>query len=317
MHNIFQLQHQPVRDLAWLCTSPPLLAQLPSSQAELNIFAHQTQTLRAWLSALDQQPETLLQHLSQLRSPRLGIYYEALCAYFWQHYPGLQLHQQNLQVSHNGKTYGEYDLITESSCGLYHIEAAVKFYLGLPSPQQGRSSSEWEQWIGPNCNDRLDKKLKRLRDHQLQLASTAQGSAALQQQGLNPAHISPALQLQGYLFYPAHTELPAPAHSHADHLRGKWYYLSDFLQHLKPANSYWLPLPKQLWLAPALVSAQHAQQPLNEQAIAEYLSRHFTAPSHKPGKHTRPILVAKMEQQQQWQEHSRCFIVPDAWPWLN
>ncbi|WP_339673166.1 DUF1853 family protein [Dasania marina] len=312
------LQHQAVRDLAWVCLSPPLLNALPGSKAGIIAGLQNDSAVLSWLSAQDQQPQQLNQHLSLLKSPRLGIYYEALCAYIWQHYPGRQLRCKNLQVSDNGKTFGEYDLIGQSATGLYHIEVAVKFYLGL-SEKDNEANSHWQQWLGPNCNDRLDKKLHRLRDHQLPLSRTTQGIAALQQQGIPAQQLHSRLQLQGYLFYPAHSALATPVHSHSQHLRGLWYYQRDFIKLLKQqANSHWLELDKPLWLSPAVLYQEHSPAPLNSEAMAQSINDYFTNtinPQHKSQKQ-RPLLLAQMQQQpQRWQEQQRCFVVPDYWPW--
>ena len=77
---LHKLQHQVVRDLAWCCFSPPMMNELPGSHA--NILPFDNQSIWPWLYALDQQPQALMEHLHQVKSTRLGIYYEALAFLF-------------------------------------------------------------------------------------------------------------------------------------------------------------------------------------------------------------------------------------------
>ena len=301
-----------VRDLAWVCYSPRLLSELPDTQAELFQINSpgQSRDLENWLNELDQNPTPLLQHLADLKSPRLGIYYEALNAFYWQHFPGRQLLAQNLQVQSKRKTLGEFDLITRDQQQLYHIELAVKFYLGIPDSCE-QAHSQWQQWIGPNCNDRLDIKLQRLQQHQLKLSYTEAGRQALKQWQTTPIHC--ALQFQGYLFYPAHRNMPHPKFIADNHLRGSWYYLEHFISALSiKSNSLWYELPKAQWLAHTVLPLQHPSL-LDQHSIAQQLQNYFSVESSQ---HQRPLLLVELKQRQDYLvEASRCFVVADNWPW--
>ena len=307
--------HQAVRDLAWVCLSPGLLSALPNNNApsllSLGDLDEHT-ALLSWLTELDQNPKTLHQHLNELRSPRLGIYYEALNAFFWQQYPGNQLLAQNLQVQESNKTLGEFDLITNRAGKNLHIELAVKYYLGVPD-NRCKQASQWQQWLGPNCNDRLDIKMQRLLSHQLRLSQTKAGKACLNKH--ITGELSCNLQLQGYLFYPAHSTMPTPQHIGNDHLRGKWYYLDHFLTELENLNnSLWLNTPKSRWLSKVV---EHTDSPdiLSNTLLAQQLRAYF-ASSAKPA--IRPLLLTRLyAQSSRCIEQERCFVVANNWPWNN
>lgn len=312
--------------MAWLCFSPVLFETLsPSQHTELSFLPKPPrEVLIDWLAAIDKNPALLLQNLNSLRSPRLGIYYEALSAFYWQYFPGHQLLCKNLQVSHNKTTLGEFDFVVQTAAERYHLEVAVKFYLGIANDSGNNDKpSRWSQWIGPNCNDNLNKKLLRLRNHQLPLKNTVAAKQALLHQGITAEGLHSSLQLQGYLFYPAHAPLSAPEGCNPHHCRGLWCYFQDFDDQLTAqSDSFWLILEKSDWLAPAY--ANHDTQLLDNVALNNTLSAYFTAnietsppaqPSTQETK-TRPLLLARMRKDNSyWLEDYRCFVVPNQWPW--
>src|SRR6187431_2232521 len=96
---VHKLQHQVVRDLAWCCFSAPIMHELPESGATMLPFNNEQ--LWPWLCALDQQPDALLTHVAQVKSTRLGIYYETLWRFYFSQQSEWELLQHNLQVERN------------------------------------------------------------------------------------------------------------------------------------------------------------------------------------------------------------------------
>lgn len=90
---------------------------------------------------------------------------------FFKHYISVQKHYQicveNLQIFQNKITIGELDFIINNSNDhtKHHIELTYKFYLFDPN----HSSSEIENWIGPNRNDSLVQKINKLTQKQFPL----------------------------------------------------------------------------------------------------------------------------------------------------
>lgn len=311
---LHQLRHQAVRDLAWCCFSAPMMHELPGTS--ISILPFTNHSLWPWLHTLDQQPQPLLDHLHQLKSTRLGIYYEALWHFYFANHPEWELLQHNLQIDRNGVTLGAFDFLCRRGNEYWHIETAVKFY--LCSASNPLEAYDWKYWIGPESKDRLDLKLNHLRQHQLPLHQEPEAQLPLGLLYPDAQEWNTGLCIQGYLFSPAQrSNKPAFVHSH--HERGSWWHLTQFLQEIAAQpEQRWLVLERQQWLSPAhctdvatlLTTEQLAEKLLNDVDGAQ-----------------RPQLVAAMELNKWlnnsenqpensicWIESARLFVVPDDWP---
>lgn len=310
---LHQLRHQAVRDLAWCCFSAPMMHELPGSTA--SILPFDNSSLWPWLQALDQQPQQLLEHLSQRKSTRLGIYYEALWHFYFANHPDWQLLQHNLQIDRNGITLGAFDFLCRRGHEYWHIETAVKFYLCCT--RNPLDAYEWKYWIGPEGKDRLDLKLNHLRQHQLPLHQQMEAKAQLDSLYPEAKEWNTGLCIQGYLFSPAHHK-SRPAFSHLQQERGYWWFSSQFLHEFAQQSSInWLILDRHQWLSPA----QHTERDTLltiEQLAKKLLESNETS---------KPLLIAAMAldefamnnkntpaQVACWVESERMFVVPDNWP---
>ena len=302
---VHKLQHQAVRDLAWCCFSAPLMHKLPDSEAAMLPFTNQQ--LWPWLYALDQQPEPLLAHIAQVKSTRLGIYYETLWRFYFSHQPEWELLQHNLQVERNGATLGAFDFLCRRGNEYWHIETAVKFYLCDTKNEQ--DAHHWHHWIGPSSQDRLDLKLAHLCHHQLPLHQTAEAKIRLQTLFPQANDWKTGLCLQGYLFSPVSIDY-RPAFSHENQGRGHWWYLQDFLDYLlEERERGWIIVERQRWLSP--IHTKNCNELMCNKDLAQQLQKQI-------GEIKRPLLLAAMVEinagGNYWQEDWRGFIVPDTWP---
>ncbi|MEC6795851.1 DUF1853 family protein [Photobacterium sp. S4TG1] len=93
---------------------------------------------------------------------RLGFYYQWLWQQLIIHHPDYSLIGEEIQLQWQHQTAGAIDFLVHnhSNDELEHWEVAIKFYLSFQ-----------HQWPGPNANDNLDKKINRMRNHQLQLTT--------------------------------------------------------------------------------------------------------------------------------------------------
>ncbi len=303
------LRNSAVRDLAWCCFSAPMMSNLPDCNA--TIFPLHSPLDREWLRELDQAPQHLFDHLQTLKSSRLGIYYEALWHFYFQHHPEWELLRHNLQVDRKGITLGAFDFLCRRGDTYWHIETAVKFYLcAATDPAQ---QHHWHHWIGPGGEDRLDLKLNHLRNHQLPLHQLPEGDAALRSVFPQALHWNTGLCLQGYLFS-ALSHPAQPEFSHPDHGHGHWVRLAELYTYLKDAPAdEWAILERRQWLAPAQVNEA---QLIGCDALFD-IAR---ADLHANG---RPLLVAQMGRRRkdlggdcadECVEQSRFFVTPDDWP---
>lgn len=296
-----RLMHPQVRDLAWALLSPPLLSITPSPQRHplaASRWASSPGELADWLLLHDAQPSVLQTWLAQHSIRRLGLYYERLWQFALGQAPDVDLLVANLPIRQGGHTLGELDLVIHDADGVHHLELAVKFYLGLESGDR----REHDHWLGPGSHDRLDIKLQRLCDHQLQLSSSSHAKALLAE--LTCREIHSALWLGGYLFQPWPTGCEAPAGANPLHLDGRWMRQRDWVgaSAIRSA-ARWQPLPRHSWLAPAMLEDDHTWP-------AEDVERWL----EDAGKHAR--LMARIERAPQggWVERERLFVVPDQWP---
>ena len=177
---------------------------------------------------------------------------------------------------------------------------AVKFYRGLDDGDRTRP----DPWLGPGSHDRLDIKLRRLCEHQLQLSSSPHARALLCE--LTCCEINSALWLGGYLFQPWPSGCEPPAGADSSHLYGKWLRHCDWRGFADSNHdAHWQPLPRHAWLSSARLASSEIWQP------ADFDSWVADADSQRQAK-----LLVRLEPDMNnfWLERERLFLVPDAWP---
>jgi len=337
-----------VRNLAWCLLSPSLLASTPEGHDLLPALSPSEH--HNWLTQLDQQPEPLLAHMQQCKSPRIGLVFEHYWHFFWQAQLGGAMEPpwsaecrerrwlKNLQVNHpkTHRTLGEADFITyltyhqQPSSRLLHRELAVKFYLGFPVPDTPQESPPKCLWLGPNCIDRLDIKLAQMSNKQLQLLHHPEAQNALPPhwQGLP---VDSQIVLRGQLFYPAHRQdfSADEAPLNQNHLRGFWYYLEGLLNSIDRHEEVVILNKSDWFCTPALKDQTHIiEKKYLAEELAPYLSDKEAGVLTEVGTQravARPLMLsvghsstqssgAARPTQRRWQEARRIFVVPSHWP---
>jgi len=249
------IKHRVVRDLGWALLSPPLLQQLDADDLHLlqREYIDNEGAIYQWLLSIDQSPEPLIHYVQQRSQVRIGIYFEQLLGFYFSHYPRFLLLSQNLQVQGEKRTLGEFDFIIhdKQSGEYFHIESAVKFYLGHFESSLLTKNIEhynWHQWIGPNKKDSLSLKINSMLSKQLQLSQTPEGHQLLSKQSINADQLQTRLLLRGRFFY-ANNNKETPLFSHPKTCQDNWYSLDDFALKPQIQQRYSL-LPKTHWLSP-------------------------------------------------------------------
>lgn len=262
MNLITRLKHRPVRDLAWALCQPQLFTHIPGLPKQWLLLDYIDADIHQWLKTIDDHPTPLLDHLSQQRSTRLGIYFEQLLSFYFEYHPRFTLLAKNYQVNNTQRTLGEFDFIVyDQLCQCTkHIEAAVKFYLGnnvyTGNATRNTPLHNWHQWVGPSHKDTLAIKMQHLINHQLPLAITDEGQAALSQLIDKPESVRSRLLFAGRFYFPNYTVIAAPTFSEKVSESLHWMTCDTFLNaqqnNKSKAEHFYCRLPRQYWFSPLL-----------------------------------------------------------------
>jgi hypothetical protein len=314
MPGIDDLTHPLVRDLAWSVFSADLVSatHLGSADAGSAVQPCRVTTLTAerrdWLRRLDATPQALVDAVERAGARRLGLYFEALWQFYLTHGPGTSLLAHNLPVREGGRTLGEFDCLYRDPRGeRVHLELAVKLYLctrGLPGMTPAEDTRA--DWLGPGCRDRLDRKLDRLAEHQLDLSRQPAARRLLAERHLIPGRCEAVVR--GRLFrHPLQDAEPPPGFPEDASLFA-WYRLSD-LEGVQavPARGPYALLPRLAWLAP-LGNRNERNGLTRAQDRAELHSLLSARMALGRG----PALVAALDES--GTETTRFFVVPETWP---
>ncbi|NKJ51318.1 hypothetical protein CIC12_32300 [Burkholderia sp. SG-MS1] len=310
------LRDPAVRDLAWLLLSADLLRAQAPMGALANPF-HTPQELQAsvdWLCALDAAPQPLHRDLAATRITRLGRYAERLLGWFLQNGPAARLVAAGVPLRRAGVTLGECDFLVESRQGArLHWELAVKCYLHAgdgrgQGPGAAQTDARLADYVGPNLKDRFDLKLAHLLNHQLPLSAREEFASVG-----HAGPWSPEMFVKGWLFYRHGERPPEPAELDPSHGRGWWVTRSDWPAFAAAQAQKCRQLPRLEWLAPrriALESEQTGSEPARSPWVDAQTLAAQISPQHGPA-----MVAALVEDRAGYLvEHSRGFIMPDAWP---
>lgn len=305
MYSPDHFQHQSVRDLVWLLTTPELchctaeLWQIPNPDW-------------ATLVQLDRAPQPLEDWLSESNSQLLGHYHEQLWLFYFHQHPQVELLACNRIIRSGGRTLGELDLLLRDHRDglIWHLELAIKFYLGHHFGPG--AADQWNRWLGVACRDSMEHKWQRLTQHQLTLSQHPEVRRQLESSRMVPDRASALTR--GYLFYPTGDSLPAPAHMNPEHLRGRWLTLSDWLAQYQPMQQpEWRICDKPHWLArptsPQWPRAEALSAELTAKLTADRLQQGHTGSirKQKPVNGSEGVLLEHLSGE-------RLFLVADGWP---
>ncbi|MGB1008776.1 MAG: DUF1853 family protein [Thiolinea sp.] len=241
-------QNRCVQDLAWVIHSPPLISgEIAGTHWWGNeFFQREYADCQPMLHQLDTDPKPLQTAINSAKSHRLGHYFEALVAYWFNISPNYELLLSNHQLRTSEKTLGELDFLLQEKASrkVIHLEVSVKFYLGFGD------LNDMSNWHGPGLKDRLDRKFQHLLTHQTQLAH--------KYPELMPHKVDEAACLmKGRLFYPIDAE-PA-TFTDQNHLHGHWYQIPLHTPLTEHPSLY---LGKQNWLAETRPDNSEVHSPL-------------------------------------------------------
>ncbi len=153
---------------------------------------------------------------------------------------------ENIQIIEDKKTIGEIDFIIEevSTKQLTHIELAYKFYLFDPNI----SSEIVNNWIGPNRNDSLKKKLEKLKSKQFPLLNHKSSISMFNK--IKISEVSKALCLLVSLYIPYDYKASFnPTYEKA--IKGYYFNLETLIRLDNLEKAYYIPKKKEWGMDPA------------------------------------------------------------------
>jgi hypothetical protein len=286
-----RLRHPLVKDLAWLVEGHYI-------ERDFDLKPYWREDVDARLLALDLEPEPLLSAFQACKSHFLGSYFETLFSFAIAHLSHLTLCLQHFQIESDGKTLGEVDMLVETPDGqLHQFEIAIKFYLQRPDLFP-------HDWIGPNKNDSLLKKVTRAREHQLGILRTKEGEAAIAELA-NGRVPQASLLIFGRLYLALNNADDVTAWL-AQTEQGGWIRVSQMAL-LMPHFSCFSILQKPHWLANPNITDNFAFNSLQSayNLVSEFL--HDSRPQH--------VLLwrAVRNADNNRNVNRNVFIVPDSW----
>ncbi len=174
---------------------------------------------------------------------KLGHLYEDACATLLESTPRYELMGRGIQLQQAaGKTLGELDFLIRdhNTREIIHLELAVKFYLAV-------ESDDGLLLPGPDARDNYDRKLEKMRTHQLALTQKHCDllPAAHQNETITTQHL-----MHGCIF----DHVNATRGAEAEYLnprgrRGKWMHANECRKYFG-ADALLEIIPKALWPVP-------------------------------------------------------------------
>ena len=218
-----EIQTQALLQSLFLC--PPLVLDLPEAPSlDRNLLGKP-------------QQEAVLNY-----SQKLGHLYEDALTILLESSDKLNLIASSVQIfNENQITLGELDYLLENkSTGKHiHLELAVKFYLIHHIDGEAH-------FPGPDPRDNWLNKLKRMQQHQFQMARSEHGGKLLEEK-YAITDIETQQLIYGRIFdHIAATDFPTPPHMNADCLRSLWLYCHEWDTYFQDIENVKI-IPKHLW----------------------------------------------------------------------
>jgi len=172
---------------------------------------------------------------------RLGHLVETIVSELIKSSTNYKVLYENVQFIEDKTTIGEIDFIisNEEKKEILHLEFAYKFYLYDPTI----SSETINNWIGPNRNDSLTKKIEKIKTRQFPLLYHKMAKSKFDE--LDISEVSQALCLLVSLFIPYDYKASfSPTYEKA--IKGYYLNIDKFISLNHSKKKYYLP-PKKEW----------------------------------------------------------------------
>lgn len=183
------------------------------------------------------------------RQKYLGKRAEFFMRAYLEKHPNFDPVYHSLQVQDEKITLGELDFLffDKAEKEWIHLELVCKFYIFTGE----NKLNGLEHWIGPNLKDRLDKKIQKLKTHQLQICKRFETQKLLKSLEIDPLKVKSKICYKAKLFLPQNALDFNFSAVNSNCIKGEYYHFENF-KALKyntdlfyiPEKPEWLCLPE-------------------------------------------------------------------------
>ncbi|MFT4543664.1 MAG: hypothetical protein ACI9UR_001950 [Bacteroidia bacterium] len=289
-----QLQNIHLRRIEWAISSPDLM-DYPFCANYFRDATHKDSVSKL-LAELDAKSEAVHAHFNGLRHMPMGKYFEQLLLFILDKDPRFEVLLANHQIIEDKTTIGELDIILKDlqSNTVQHWEICLKYYL------QSQPTTEQQMMLGPGAKDNMDRKVRKLIDHQIKLSQHPSIKYLI-----GTENIESKLFMKGQLFYHLGQKEVIALDANPRSETGYWCFHSGLKTMLSKKHKY-LIINKPNWIEKQLLESDSELDSLSE--ITNKINIYFNTQSKAL------LLVGLSETPNGWEEQTRGFIVADGWP---
>ena len=148
---------------------------------------------------------------------------------------------KNKQIFDDKITIGELDIILsdKKEDKVLHVEFVYKFYLYNPMIE-----GELNRWVGPNKNDTLLCKVKKLKNKQFPLLYKNETQKTLKENGIKTDSIYQKIAFMGCLFIPLSLQNQKMPFLNSNCIVGFWLKSESFVKEVYGAFQFFIPVKK-------------------------------------------------------------------------
>mgnify|MGYP002632379165 CR=1 FL=1 len=248
------------------------------------------------LLELDSNAAEVDAHFNGLRHMPMGKYFEQLVFFVLDKDPRFELLLTNHQIIEDKTTIGELDVILKDmkTNTIEHWELCLKYYL------QSEPSLDQRLMLGPGAKDDMDRKVRKLTNHQMKLSEHPSIKSLL-----GNKKIEPKLFMKGQLFYHLEEKQVIAQDANPNAEMAWWCYQSEIQSQIS-GNHKWLVINKPDWIGKKLTQSESQLNGANQ--TIDLLNKHFSVTNNAL------MLVGLSKIQSNWREKSRGFVVNNNWP---
>ncbi|WP_439152383.1 DUF1853 family protein [Winogradskyella sp.] len=201
----------------------------------------------------------------EVKKLRLGKWVEKFVIHQLNNDYRIEVIAENVQIKNEKITIGELDVLFLEDDKPIHLEIVYKFYL-YDEPIE--SENPLDKWIGPNRNDTLVYKLKKLKEKQLPLLYQNETQYLLTKHDIEMSALKQHVCFKAQLFIPFHSDKKDISPLNTLSVIG-WFISFDRIHQLENYEFY---IPKKLeWLSEPILGVKWQSFLIAKEEISNFI----------------------------------------------